>query len=292
MSYHCRKATFTEEDFDASKERFWAMPSKWGDPEDSVLAQMWTKGRSGLISMVPILGQFAAMQAADRVYLSVEEIARLGGIDPSTVTAAKGALADGWAQSEVRCWGPGKITKWDISKQFLAERRDGRYTQDHFRFGCHLIYGGNWARLTKTQKLVYLAIASRTATYNNEDDFNWVRRHLLPDTMTDINRCWDEEGRVRMASFVSYCELARITGLARSSVVKAVKGFKHPDVWPDVMNDPDQLRFSPIAVYPAVSGGCIYHMRDHVPHWPWDELNRHTTPPGNDEEGGDHVEFV
>lgn len=290
--YRSKRNKFTPEELKKHSAHFWAMPSAWGQA-GGMLASVWKTGGSGAVSILPVLGQFAKSGFRDDLVLSVEEIARLAGVDPATAARGGKALVEiGLVEdSYVAPHFGNPVTRWILSPQLAFPLEGG--APDYFYFSSRLLYGGNWARLTSVQRAVYLAIGAQARAYDAEPTDNQLLNAVLPSQVSrlDFSRCFDtsaadsRERFLRLAA-VSFSDLAASTGICKSALHVAVNGLKHPAVWPDAEGDPRTLVYQPLGVYRTTHGILLYHLRDHAPPWPWEMLNepRASTRPASQEE--------
>jgi hypothetical protein len=274
--FRCSRSTFTKAEYQQNVDRFYPMPTTWGDGTGRpALSTVWHTGGVGAISSIPVLGLYAHAEFAGEVRLPIEKVARLIGADDGTVRKGAVALHDlGLASSRPEKRHGKRLTCWAVRPALSVPRRGSRLDPDYFFFSARLIFGGNWAALTGPQRAVYLALATRAATYKEQPaEIGWLRHALRAGTpWDDLERCAATAGSrgLRLAS-VSLDDLSTITGLALSTVKTAVRGLKHPSAWPGTHNPPGQLRHSPLAVYPSDGGNLIYHFRDHARPWPFEE---------------------
>lgn len=292
ISVRCKRAQFTGAQYTRYEQSFWPMPTRWATLSESRLAHLWRRGGAGAVSILPILGQFANSDFADALWLSFEELARLGGVSAKTAAAARRVLKHcGLAEAETGVRNGKRAAKWKLSPRLAvpkdASPEDGAY----FYFAARLIYGGNWRQLTPVQRALYLAVGAQARTFHQRPADNGLLRSMLsPDVeLTDFDLCYDftnsangpdaqsPEGWLRLA-YLSIRELSLITGIAESAVHRAVAGLKHPHNWPGSQANPEALRYCPLAVYPTTGGSLIYHLRDHAPHWPFEVLNESRRP--------------
>lgn len=278
MTYRCRRNAFTQGQYELYANSFWAVPSDWANTNR--FADFWKAGGLGLISVLPVLGQYAHSTFASELFLSKEEIARLAGLDSGTVTVAQDGLDYlGLAKGSHTLFLGERSTVWHLSQHLAAPRTADRFVPDYFYFSSRLIYGGNWAKLRPVQRALYLAIGVSARSY---DALPTETHPLYVETRRDIEHCYDELRRhhtrapelpwLRLVS-LPISRLVRMTGISRSAIQRALQAMKHPDVWPDARNDAAALRHCPLGIYPSRGSQYVFHLRDHAPHWPWEQLN-------------------
>ena len=241
------------------------MPGAWGIEGSTTLSRLWELGGTGAVSVLPVLGQYAPLRMGKNLLLSKQEIARLAGIDPTTVGVAANVMSGlGLLQSEISISRSMSLTKWRLSESLFAA--GDREAQDYFSFRARLVHGGNWSMLSAIQRLLYLAIATQARKYEEAFCDNKLMA-LLPEDCPrhDLASAYAQDGWVRLA-MASYSQIGRIAGLAQSSVAKAVSQFRAD-------RNSEEASHIPLAVYTGLDGINIYHFRDHASHWPWDSLN-------------------
>jgi hypothetical protein len=279
VSYRCYRNEFNETQFNQHRHSFWAMPTAWTQAGgQGMLASLWRAGGAGAIAILPILGQYAHSDGAGSWILSKEELARLSGLDPKTVAYGATVLAAHGLVSQDSAIRFGKrTTLWDL-RAVAAPRSESGFGSEYFYFSSRLIYGGNWARLTPTQQAVYLAVGSQARTFVEAPVNNpLLQIHLAYGTsLLDFQRCYEQDSARRWLRLacLSGETISVVSGVSLSAVKNAIKGFKHPAIWPNTTNDRDWLQRSPLGVYRGNGGALIYHLRDHASHWPWVELNQ------------------
>lgn len=190
----------------------------------------------------------------------------------------------GLADYEVRKFRGRPFAQWRLSEQLGASRSSAnRFDPNgYFAFPVKLLHGGNWSRMSGSQRLLYLGLGTMATTVQLESLDDFLGLSIRPGTNTsDITRSSrGEPGRewVRLAC-ASFGELHRATGLPRPSLVRTVAGIKHPGVWRESGNAARALAHLPISVYPSVPGySSLYHFRDHATPWPMLELNEGGRP--------------
>jgi hypothetical protein len=285
--HRCHTPVFGQEAYDKAcvKPLFWKMSVELAHHPEHGLARMWQLGRSSLVSVLPVLGQYADAPFAAKVDLSKEKIARLTGRNPATVARAAKVLEElglGSASTLNNDFGE-RITRWNV-KSLSANSAPGTSSSTKvFSVNAKLLYGGHWRQLTGTQHAVYLGAGSVARTFSDPEKIaQHLRRALGRGYRTpDIDACRKATGRVRLAT-VSYARLHRLTGVSTSALKDAVQPLKHPDVWAGSANDPAILQYQPITVY-RTEGALLYHFRDHALPWPWAVLNRELVRGGRHE---------
>jgi hypothetical protein len=281
----CHYNTFSADRLERYRTFFWPLPASWGDSNDRCsLREIWLRGGSGGISLLPVLGLWAALDTRASTGVSKEAASLLAGVDPTSVRRGATALeALGLAQhSTSRRFGK-RQTVWALSEALAARRRssDGSrrgesrtFTEDYFYFPAEWVYGGNWAMLRATERLVLLAIATRAHT----DDQGFMDSRLAGEVLRpgeslaaalDPHRAQGDE----RWSCVSYSEIRELTGLSRSAIEQAVHGFKPRSSWAEGRVPDEVVRYSPVWAHPTQGGSLVYRFRVEVPHWPWEVLN-------------------
>jgi hypothetical protein len=281
VRHRCNSDSFTEDEFDRNRKWFYPMPSEWGDPEspDPMLARVWREGGAGAISLLPVLGQYAHWRFRGNAVLSKEKLARLAGVDPATVAKAGKALDRlGLATPSTGLYQGKRVTTWELKPSLAVARPGGRLARNYFHFSAAVVHGGHWAKLTKVQRAIYLAVGAKSRLIKHWKDVANHFRAVMPKdvSLADVRLAHEygnDIGGVRV-THLSYAELQRLTGIGVSALKEAVRLLKHPANWTGSLNDPSALRYSPLAVYPTFDGySLLYHLRDHVPHWPWNIVN-------------------
>jgi hypothetical protein len=230
------------------------------------------------------LGIYANAPFAQELDLSKEYIARLAGLSVDSVR--RGALA--LAKLDLAHCEPAKrfgrrITQWRLSGS-LAQARSSSESgrdqlgSDYFYFSGRLLYGGHWSRLTGVQQALFLGLATRGKVFHDPPSQGVLRWRLQRGVAADdLNECYTAalggRSHLRLVVDVSVTDLQEITGVSRRPLMRAIHRLKHPRAWPGCGNDPWKLQHTPLAVYPSDGGALIYHFRDHVTPWPWDQLN-------------------
>jgi len=295
MRYRCNRDTFTQEEFDQYRKGFYPMPSEWSEPGNT-LFHTWRAGGSGAIGLLPVLGQFAHARFRHHAVVPKEKLARLAGMDPATIATAGKALDQlGLATPSTGSYRGKRVTTWDLKPSMVVGYRGQRLSPEYFHFSAETIYGGQWAKLTKVQRAIYLAVGGKARFIKEWDAVGRLVSATVPRAVNlgDIAAAYRHDPLrlgVRIAD-MSYAEFGEITGISLSALKRAINLLKHPAHWAGCGNDPALLRYSPLAVYPTFEGhSLLYHFRDHVPAWPWDILNAHRADiMGHTLEGTDHV---
>lgn len=264
-----RGGAFSETSYQASLSKFYALPSKWGEP-DGVLAQLWQRGGVGAISLVPVLGEYARASFRRGVRLPFDSAARLGGIDAGTARKSARAFKElGLADYSVCRFRGQQLAEWQLSDSFSIGVGDNqRLLPDYFYFPMRLVHGGNWARLSGAQRALYLSVGAGSIALEAARAKMFLAQTLAEGVSTrdvDASAAAGQDGKVRVAS-MSYAALADRSSLRRESLRRAAGALKHPNIWRGSQNDPANLRHSPLAPYPAAPGyEMLFHLRDHAP---------------------------
>jgi hypothetical protein len=261
------------------------MPPSMGDlGSNSLLASLRKGGGAGAVSMLPVLGPWVNSDFKDGLMLSKEEVARLSGVDVGSVRRGTQALMmHGLVTGAATAYQHGKtVTVWRLSPSLASPTSNAERTKDYFYFASTLLHGGNWAQLTHVQRALYLAVGSQAKTFpepvaDNKLLAAALAAHACQQDLLDCYAADPEHPHLRLA-LLSFTELSAISGISKTALHKAVNAFKRPDSWPRVDGDAAALLHAPLAVYPTDGGSLVYHLRDHAPPWPWDELNRQPEP--------------
>lgn len=278
MKRRCIRAEFTLDQLTAHEKAHWAMPARWVVAGSSapMLRTLWRHGRSGAIGLLPLLGRYAFHCSADRWRFSHEELARLSGHSPATIS--RGGMCLG--ENRLACGSPevrfGRYaTVWNILPSIAAERNEHGFSEPFFFFASRWLYGGQWSRLSAAQQVVFLAIGGHSRTFDDPVSRNPLLRATGVDLSKggDLKRCFEKTRNLRLAC-VSMTELQDSTGLSREAVRSAVAGFKHPELWYDSKLSKSDAWHLPVFVYPTGGGSLVYHLRDHAEPYPFDLLNR------------------
>ena len=249
------------------------MPAAWGDPQHEYsLASLWKDGGTGVISLLPLLGQDAAVPYSDSVHLPIRKAARIVGIAADTAMLAAAVLEErGLATRTLRTCRGGSFSTWKVSADFAPLDVHRRFSTRSFRFSSELLYGGNWAAMSGATCLVYLALGTMAFRYDATGAEEVLTKRVPSNTWSaDFARCLNDTGALRLAC-ASYADIAKATGLHLTSVKAAVRELKHAPSWPDPRVSARCSSTRPaLAVYPAVEGQpLVYHFRDHLDPMPF-----------------------
>jgi hypothetical protein len=268
MGYRAMRDSFTEEQYDTHSTSFWAIPHSWGSAGNGQLAELWREGGAGAVGIVPILGQYAHAESRDDWTLSLEELSRLSGRSVVTVARGATALADlGLATHRLRKMYGKRVTSWSIEPAIAAPRPQGRLEPGYSTFPSRFIYGGQWASLRPAEQAILIAAITQCRSYERIPYDSALLSRITSTDVSDLELCRERTGFVRLAC-VSYSELQAHAGLSYLSVLKAVRRFKSR-----MSGEDSDYLYSPLRAYPVVDGAMVYHVRDHVDHWPWSSLN-------------------
>lgn len=284
----CRayRPEFTEREFNRHSSMFWRMPRAWGLADSTgttSLRHLYEVGGIGAVSLVPILGRYATWEKSNALALSQEECSRLAGCDADTLHHGANALSTlGLATRSLQMRHGRKVTVWNVNPAMAAPSADDAY----FRYSSRLIYGGNWSRLSGTQRALYLGAATRARTTPDSVHVTDYLDRLLPRTVdrsdllaafavdagtSNDRAAGDPSQRYFRSAIVSVAELHDITGLSESAIHVAANAFKRAEILANSKTDDASVMYSPLAVYPTTGGRAnLYVFRDHADHWPWD----------------------
>lgn len=266
---------FTIDEYREHRHRFWPMPAAWGNPKHAYsLASLWKEGRVGVISLLPLLGQDAAMHYRDNVHLPIGKAARIAGIARETAETASDVLTKrGLAIRSLAKRRANSFSTWRVSPDFAPQDASGCFAPESFRFSSALLYGGNWAAIPGALRLVYLGLGTMAHTFDAHEASDFLAKRVLPSTWRDdLVRCLEQRGVLRLAS-ASYDHIASTTGLHVASVKDAVRRIKHDASWTRTAFNSPAFERQPLAVYPAVNGQTlVYHFRDHLDPMPFDSV--------------------
>jgi hypothetical protein len=247
------------------------------------------EGGAGAIAILPFLGWIAGLNFGRNWAASAEELSRLTGVNRGSISKARAAFGRlGLAKAEVQNRRGVLLLHWTASPLLLpepnAERNVEQY-DEYFYCSLRLFHGGHWAVLSKVQKAVYLAAATLAIVHTDAPETNYLVRDVLADNapLSDMLAGYRHAEATRHPvighactrfACASFADLSRVSGYRLTAVKDAVRGFKHPDVWPGCGNDARALEHTPVWVYPTRNGhSLLYHFRDHAAHWPWAVLD-------------------
>jgi hypothetical protein len=305
--YRCMRSEFTLHDFEAFKKAFWLMPTSWRGPGTPILADLKHSGGAAAVSILPWLGRIAASPETHPWPMSAEELARVCGVDPKSIRYARKVLQKkGYLSTVIRQRHGVYLLHWKVDERLVASSSDRKA---YFFFSFRILYGGHWAVMSAAQRAVYLAAGTLASVHREEISENHycrfiARRRAISFDDIEASRLAGRAGEkeYRLA-FASYAELSRISGYNISTVMRAVRGFKHPRFWKNSTVDADALSHCPVWVYPTPQGNSLlYHFRDHVRPWPWavenadidatreSRVRNHVAQPENHVAAGPHSE--
>jgi hypothetical protein len=296
MRHICYRNEFTAKLYEQYQSASWLIKSEWGQRESGFpfaklhradSEQGCPAAGSSLLSVLPMLGMIAGLDCREEYALSIEELGHLSGVGSAAVRTVMRALE---LRGCVRTWVAkrrGKwLTHWSVTPKLSAAVNDGRAdSSSYFYFPMRLLYGANWAAMTRTQRALYVAAATHARVYRSHPSDNPLLRDVLRDStpLDDLERTYfancaaSEEGGLRLAC-VSVGDMSAITGMSRSTLSIGIQGLKHPAQWPESSrNQPSLLKYFPIWVYPTTAAqSLIYAFRDDVSHVPWEVANAST----------------
>ena len=318
------RPTFTVEEYERHARHFAKVPARWKDSDaPGSLAALREHGGAGLVAIVPFLlyGYHAYATKGQPFICSQEKLSRLCKVSVESVAHARagGTRLGLFTAAPERYKGQDVVTwRFDVSDAhpFASPPGTGAGRDTHcFYFPLTLVYGGQWARLSRTQQALYLAVGLYARPYSESFDRIALIDDIAPGTpLDDIAACaaWvadanardDATGRattdrrrhaVRLAC-VSQSELARTTGLHVNALSKHLRALRAPGPWPGTggewpswwrADEQADAEYAPLRVYPSASGGSqIYHLRDHAP--PWLHASRAT----RDHNGADNTRMA
>lgn len=270
--FRCMRAEFTLREFEAYKNGFWLMPTRWGQPETPLIADLKRSAGAAAVSILPWIGRIAASRKTQPWPISAEELGRICGVNPKSVGLARDVLREmGYVSTVVKPRHGARLLHWEVDSQLVAKVSTN---EPYFYFSFRVLYGGHWSEMSSVQRAIYLAAGTRATVQRVAVSKSVVCQVIRPKvSLNDIEESRKVGGAApneyRLAC-VSYTDLARISGYETSTIKRAVQDFKHPSHWPDSGADADALTHCPLWVYPTWHGNAlVYHFRDHVRPWPW-----------------------
>jgi hypothetical protein len=293
----CARGTFTQQQFDRYKATFWAMPRARGVPPSSPLGGLspfgvqWKTSRGAGLGLLPLLGQYANTRTAENAYQSLEEASRLLLQAPGTLQKGASALESlGYAKRITPASSGALASSWIVNGSIAAPHDGSTRYRDYFYFPSSWIYGGHWGLLHDSERQAMLTVAAHASVrFEEPTQSHFLNRLSREDDRRDLQRCWVEnaiplEGErhhhYRIA-ILSAQELSRYSGLGRTSTHEVLSRWTCPDDDIHDMGWGDKNRggfFTPAArmlirAYELQRGMYLFHIRDHVSQWSFEELN-------------------
>lgn len=213
---------------------YWPVPNRF--VTGGHLARLWNEGLAGAVSIAPIVG--VHMNTFGCYRNGYEEMARLAGVSARTVQSAGRALkaAGLGAHRLFQRANRTTVSEWALDPvAYVPAERDQHVRSDYnpqdrsggyFSFPAPLIFGGNWARLSAVQRLVYLAVGARARTYSSDDAVAALLGSVIEDEQA-VEAILQREGRLSM-EFVSLAMLEGDTGASRSALSRAITQLPAP----------------------------------------------------------------
>jgi hypothetical protein len=287
-----KRPTFTENQYRQYSRSFWPMPREWGRGSPSFLSQLWEVGRGSVIGALPVLGQFTHTQQRTGLYLSTLEQARLSNQAPNTLDKGLALAEHRFALVAKQERQPGeRANRWHVGPHIAASKGpDGRLA-DYFHFPARWIYGGQWALLSPPERLLLLALAAHADVRTEEPVTSHYLAHLGWDweaDRSDLQASWgcndlgfgEQRGHAYRVVAAGSGELQNRTSLSRSTISSIIRTWTQVrPQWPwGECVDREGLPLFPerqlVRAYPLQTGRYLFHFRDHVEPWPFDELNQ------------------
>jgi hypothetical protein len=288
-AYRCARAAFTEAAYRSHFSSFAPVSNDWFDRPSPFMAELWTRGRAGAVSLLPMLLRMAQSRSRNNAAFSREELSRLCGCDGKTIDVGRRVLEEmGLASSSVQSRYGKNVLHWCCGPSLSARKCNGRFedASSYYYFPLRFVYGGHWAQLSPPQRWLLLIIGTRARSITDEKAASALLRERLASDVAwaHVQHSWSRsetmygKPQLRVAASLSLGELAKQSGLSPTAVSKAVGGWKPPEIWDASSSDPTSIRHSPIWVYPVRGGNHLYHIRDEVEPWPWHILNGESLP--------------
>lgn len=216
-------------DYQRHLQSFWPMPNNFVD--SGALKRLWEadglRYSGAAISILPVIGTY--MNTSGVLFMGQHQMAELTGTSTSSVRrGAEIIRQQGFgSRDDARTPNGLPVSAWRVNERaYVPVGADGTIADPdgHFSFPARAVWGGNWSRLTRPQQLLYLAVGASVRTYDRDEKTQNLLASCVP---AEVFRHIMGRTERLMLQFLSYSDLAELTGLSHSALVQAVR--KLPD---------------------------------------------------------------
>jgi hypothetical protein len=267
----CRDDRFTEEEYNQNLARF--APFKPELVNSGLLAALWRTGGTGAVTLFPFLVHLAQKAAGEMrtTHMSREKLARLYGINQSTVDKARAAYTSlGLATAKPVAHFGKSVLQWTAAANLTMRTNAKRFAEPYYHFPMRMVYGGNWAAMSGTQRALYLGLGVASRTFSDREKATWLieERDLADWDQDDAAAAWASTQYLRLVANTGLSQLGRTTGLSQRAVTSALAGWPHS-------NGALVCECNPVRMFRSSKRGYhVFFLRDHCAQIPFALLNK------------------